>query len=82
MDLLEFYEDIMHEMLSGKTSVDFRVMAVEMDILRQDVEQMKTDISFYRNQLKKYESEKDTVEGLTGWRKSSIMIDRLSSRLN
>lgn len=80
-ELVSFYEDFMHEIISGKCSIDSRAVAIQMDILKQDIEHMKVDIAFYKSELQKYESEKEISQGLKKWRKSSIMLERLSGIL-
>jgi hypothetical protein len=77
--LIMFYEDYISEVNKVKEKSDPGILQIKIDILEQDIRQMKIDLGYYSNSLEKYESKKDVNRGLTAWRKSHIIMDGLAA---
>lgn len=81
-DLIMFYEDYILEVNKNKEKYDTKILNIKIDLLEQDIEQMKIDLGYYKSSLEKYKNEKDIKKGLTDWRKSHIMMDSIAGNLN
>jgi hypothetical protein len=80
--LIMFYKDYISEVNKVKEKSDPGILQIKIDILEQDIRQMKVDLGYYSTSLEKYESKKDVSKGLTAWRKSHIIMEgRVASYL-
>lgn len=77
--LIMFYEDYISQINKVKEKSDPGILQIKIDILEQDIRQMKVDLGYYSTSLEKYESKKDVNRGLTGWRKSHIIMEGLAT---